>query len=374
MTTRERSLAGLVGVMLGGFIVYAVVDSVFLTPAAEADQALPKLRRDIRDHSDIIAQAPIHEKTLRKYADKTYAYDESNARGAMQEHIGKLAHQSGINTRVDWDILPFSGGGQRGVFQEIGWTINARGSAKAVVNFIHLVQNDPHLHRIQTYNLSRVPKSSDMKISLRYASLVMDPKVLSTVLSEAELKESTPPKLSGYPQLASADRKQYDDIVTRDLFRPYVRRPAKPRPPVKRPDPKPPVKRPDPVKPPRPPDPPAPETLLTIVSLSQFGKPEVRLVHSQTNELTRYTLGEEPIKGWQIAMVDYRRLPHPDNPRILSSSRAIVKEGTTYWAVELGQTLAERRPFEPEHLPAPVHTSAPVVPLIEEVSTSMKDR
>ena len=50
-------------------------------------------------------------------------------------------------------------------------------------------------------------------------------------------------------------------------------------------------------------------------------------------------------------MVDYRRMPKPGKEYLMSESRVIVKIGTEYWAVELGQTLAQKYRLNPEQLP-----------------------
>jgi hypothetical protein len=49
--------------------------------------------------------------------------------------------------------------------------------------------------------------------------------------------------------------------------------------------------------------------------------------------------------------VDYRPLPSPRNPLLLSHSRVILKIGEEFWAVERGQSLAERRKLEPQEWP-----------------------
>jgi hypothetical protein len=50
-------------------------------------------------------------------------------------------------------------------------------------------------------------------------------------------------------------------------------------------------------------------------------------------------------------MVDYRPLPMPGNDGLKSFSRVILKIGTEYWAIERGQTLADKRRLIPDQLP-----------------------
>ena len=340
MTTREQSLlVATAGLVLGGFIVYAAVDSFLLAPAAQADRAIPDLKKKVADHTRVISQKNAYDRDLRAFAGRTFGDNESDVIETMRAHILGLARDSGINTQLDWDTSPFRGGRQRGVYHEVGWSVGARGSLASVVNFLHLLQDDPHLHRIDGFSIAPVPKHTDMKINLRYASLVLGPKVVP----KGRPATSQPTSQPVFPTLAGAGRKQYAAITARDLFRPYVKKPV-----VRRttPTPKP---KPKPV--PRPPAKAPVETRLKVVSLALLGdKPEVCVMHLDTLHFTRYAEGDK-LLGGLIEMVDYRPMPHAENPRILSTSRAIVKVGQTYWAVELGQTLSQKRRLGASQLP-----------------------
>jgi hypothetical protein len=50
------------------------------------------------------------------------------------------------------------------------------------------------------------------------------------------------------------------------------------------------------------------------------------------------------------------------NPRILSSSRVIVKVGPDYWAIELGQDIAQKRRLAREQLPEPLRAAPQTAP------------
>lgn len=374
MTVREKVMAGTVGAMMGGFVLYTITQSVLLAPAAEADGAVPKLESTIAEHERVIAREGYYRENLTKFKARTFGRTEPVASEEMRAFILTVARRSGMNTREDWSTSSFRGKRDRGVYQEVGWAVNARGSMKSVVNFLHLLQDDPRLHRIDRFGVMPDPKRRDMKVSLRYTSLVLDPKVVPKPKPKAK---AVPPEKLVYPQLASAQRKQYDAIVTRDLFRPYVKRPVVIRRPPPPPPPRDRTRKPPP--PPPPPKPPPIETKLKIVSLAKFaGRPEVCLRHTDTERFTRLAEGDrlnDPkirLPDWQIAMVDYRPMPHPDNPAILSSSRAILRVGTKYWAVELGQTLSRKHLLAPDQLPLDLPIIPPLVLPEKEVSTSAK--
>ena len=205
MTTREQSLVvGILGVALGGFVAYTAIDRLFLVPAAEADHAIPDLKEKIDDHTRVISQKGAYARNLRGFAGRTFGDNESDAIENMRAHILGLARDSGINTQLDWDTSPFRGRRQRGVYHEVGWTVSARGSLASVVNFLHLLQDDPHLHRIDAFGIAPVPKHSDMKVNLRYASLVLGPKVVP----KGRPATSRPTSQPTFPTLAGAARKQ----------------------------------------------------------------------------------------------------------------------------------------------------------------------
>jgi hypothetical protein len=74
-------------------------------------------------------------------------------------------------------------------------------------------------------------------------------------------------------------------------------------------------------------------------------------VRDVTNQKTfRYKLGDALAEG-TVVMVDYRPLPMPGNEGLQSFSRVIVKIGDEYWAIERGQTLADKRRLAPDQLP-----------------------
>ena len=360
MTTREKSLAGAVGAMLGGFVVYGIVGSMLLTPAAEADRAVRRLQGTIDDHKTEIARKGYYDNRVGKFIGKTFGRDEDEVKRNVLAYVMRRARECRINTK-DWDTSPKTGAMRRGVYKEVGLGVTAFGSMDGVTNFVRLLQDDSYLHRITLLNITPVRKKSDMKVQVRYFSLVLDPKVYPETRSTTA-PASRPAEL----QLASLDPSISKAIVDRDMFRPYVKKPIVRR---TRPTPTPKAK-PAPPKP-RPPAKAPIETRLKIVSLSQLGQeePDVYVRHIDTGSMTLYKMGEK-LLGGRIEMVDYRVMPHPDNPEINSTSRVIVSVGTTYWAVELGQTLSCKRRLGSADLPQSLRPAPVVVPPGKKVSTS----
>lgn len=72
--------------------------------------------------------------------------------------------------------------------------------------------------------------------------------------------------------------------------------------------------------------------------------------HVDTNELTAYRQGDN-LLGTEVVAVDYRPIPLPRNPTLRSDSRVILQFENEYWAVERGQTLAEKRKLDSDFWP-----------------------
>jgi hypothetical protein len=139
--------------------------------------------------------------------------------------------------------------------------------------------------------------------------------------------------------LYSPERRLYDDLVTRDILRPYIKRP----PPG-------PATTPSPAIPAAPGEVAGPES-LRVVSLSEWkGEPEVHVRDVTRSKTFRYKPGDA-LAGGTIVMIDYRPLPFPGNEVLKSFSRVILKIGSEFWAVERGRTLAEKHRLAPEQLP-----------------------
>jgi hypothetical protein len=72
--------------------------------------------------------------------------------------------------------------------------------------------------------------------------------------------------------------------------------------------------------------------------------------HQDSNELLSLKPGDD-LFGSEVVDVDYRPLPLPRNPELRSDSRIILQFQNEYWAVERGQTLAEKRKLDSNQWP-----------------------
>ncbi len=358
MTAQERkqvtfvfSAAVVVVSLLGG--------RMLIDPLAEADATLARLSGKIETLDLENKKRDHYESRTRALAAHTFGTDERKVREKVRARLMLLAKQSGLNTREKWDLSPVTGGRKRNVYREIGWSIRTQGRLEHVVNFLYLLRADPHLHQLTGLSLSPVLKSRDVRLTVKYMTLALRGKGLG-------ISETQPSKPLKSPTLDDKRLAHYQAIVTRDFFRPYVKRRIVHRPPPRR--------REEPGNPPqRDPKPSGPplETLLRVVSLSQLtDRPEVCIYNTRSDEIKYFSPGDK-FAGGTIVAVDYRKMPRLDNPEILSESRVIVKIGSAYWAIELGQVLADKHRLRPSQLPAELIEHPSTAPATKIVSTTV---
>jgi len=206
--------------------------------------------------------------------------------------------------------------------EEVGWSVQGEGPLSKMIDLLFVLEQTPQVHRLENLVLSAGDRPGHLRARFRYLTLVVD---------GAGPAGKTEPKAKF--ALDSPQRRSYDAIVQRDLLRPYL---------------------------PTPPTPVAAGVLgladlgldrVTVVSLSDWGgSPEIHVCDAATQRIFRLKQGDA-LAGGQIVMIDYRTLPLPGNPGMVSYSRVILKIANAYWAVEHGQTLATKYQLTPEQMP-----------------------
>jgi len=184
--------------------------------------------------------------------------------------------------------------------------------------------------RVENITLLPVDGAAEVRVDFQLLSLVVGP---TKYARQGPIKSRTVPA----DTLKSNDRGLFASITQRAFFLPYQKKETPP------PTPPPPT-------PPSTPPPPGPET-YKIVSLSEWqGQPEIMILDFNRNKTTSYKLGDE-LAGGEIVMIDYRKMPFPKKPALLSQSRVILSIGEEYWAIERGNTLADKHKLAPQQLP-----------------------
>ena len=345
MNRREKILAILVSVFVGGLLVSMVVDKVFLAPMAEADRTAARLEDEIETMEMHAERAKGYARWIDEQQKRTFGTDEHRVSENVRNYLDSLLKRSELR-HESLSIKPVTGTGLRGAYKEIGWNIRTRGRIVDVINFLYLLEAEPYLHRVENLVITPRRASQELDLQLKYSTLLIEPRKGATPTTQTAemLVDETALRLD------TEERQQYAMISDRNLFLPYVKRP--PAPPVG-PTPTPPPPRPTPSKP-RPTPPPSTRVnwaRYRIMGLPTWQGREDVIVQDTTTKQTRiYAPGDELADG-KVVMIDYRPLPHPDKPMLLSRSRVILQIGPEYWAVEIGQTLAQKRMLMQDQLP-----------------------
>ena len=144
--------------------------------------------------------------------------------------------------------------------------------------------------------------------------------------------------------LDTPERRRYDAIAARDIFRPYVKRIVEPPPPP------PPTRVDDPPKVVETPKPRRAEFFVCGLVTWDDGRQQVVIRNGSTGEVRDYKPGDK-VEGAEVVMIDYRPMPKAGNPNVDSPSRLILKIGQEYWAVELERSLSDKHLLKPDQLP-----------------------
>ncbi|MSU36701.1 MAG: hypothetical protein EXS36_16710 [Pedosphaera sp.] len=324
MNRREIVLAGTIGGLVGLLLISWALRSLFVLPLRDLDRRAVVLREKLKKIQTERQNFFTAEDHLKALAPRTFSDAPDPAIARSGEMLTRLISRARLEGS-DFTRLPISPIKHPGA-SEVGWSVQGEGALTQVVDLLFSAQESPYLHRVENLAITVGEAPGHVHISFRYLTLVLDP---SPDVARLDL----PDRLA----LDSPERHLLDGITQRDLLRPYIRRPpGAPENPA--------------AKPAAPRTPPGPET-FKVVSLSEWnGKPEVHVRDLTAQKTLRYQPGEA-FAGGTLMMVDYRSLPLPGNPLLQSSSRAILRIGSAFWAIERGQTLADKRKLNPNELP-----------------------
>lgn len=326
MTTRERRIAILAGVAAGGFALLAAHDRWFVQPLEIAEART----RAARDRLNVLIgkeqNAKVALARLNSVASRAFAGDPDLASARASERLTACLERARLDDKA-FTRIPLGRRAIRGA-TEVGWSVQGSGPLDRVVDFLSLLERDETLHRLDGLVLGPTDDGG-VHVQFRYATLVVE---------VPAPKEAGPRPLDG--ELDEPERLAYAEIVRRDIFRPWAPPPPPPKPKPKPPEPPPAASSPEP----------GPEN-YRVVSLTDWGGvPEVMVRDATREETTVYHTGDR-VPGGTIVLVDYRPLPRPDEPALLSYARIIIESAGEYWAVDGGKTFADKYRLPAERLP-----------------------
>jgi hypothetical protein len=353
MKIREQAMAWSIGGLVGLMILYTLLSTLLLGPLSTYRKKIAEGRSTYDKYHSLNARQFNYVKRLNNLEAMTYDANSDAAARQLRIRLLELAKASGLD---ESQLLM-----QRAepvtehpnnieYFTQVGWNISCEGDLKQLTDLLYLLKSEPRLIRVDKLRVQprddRILKASFACNTLVLASMKGWVPVVATT-------QPTQPAPAPTVQLANADRIHYNGIAERDFFRPYIPRP--PQPPGE----------PGSVNPPPPqmatPAPPGgPDynryRLAGLTAFGTEGELPILLVDQTEQKGQQYGVGQS-ILDLKIVMVDYRPLPSPQQPEVLSPSRLILQQNDEYWAVELGQTLSLKRKLESGQLPAELQTA-----------------
>lgn len=326
--TRLLAWAALGGAAL--WVLALVVRGFVFAPAgaidAQVEAVRAKLEQAAKDRQEFLRD----EAWLRQVGGRTFGQTPDTAAAEVGAMLTGHILRVGLR-EADFSRIPIGERRLRGAV-EIGWTVQGEGPLARIVDLLYLLERDPRLHRIEGLVLSPSAKGGRVRVRFRFLTLLLTP--APPPGEPVELPQ---------PSLDAPERRWYAAITRRDLLRPYVPRRERERSGG---EPAPPTSEP-PAAPDRYLDP----ASLKIVSLSSWGQgPEIHVRDERENRIRVLHPGDT-LGSWRLVTVDYRPLPHPAKPVLLSYSRLILRQDDQWYAVECGQTLADRRPISTNEFP-----------------------
>ena len=330
MNQREKVLATAVGGLVGIFVIGFGLRAAILKPLKDKDKAIAAAREKFEKIAQEKRQFFSTEDRMKNVALLTFGDNVDQASAASGEILTKQILQCGLE-ESDFTRLPSPVRRVRGASggaSEIGWIVTGEGPLTNIVNLLFVLENSPYLHRIENLTVNAGDSAGRTKARFKFLTLVLEPTPDVT-------RKAVPEKFT----LDSAERRLYDDLIARDLLRPYIKRPPAPAPPPGKGTP---GSGTAPVAT-------GPES-FKIVSLSEWqGQPEIHVLDTAGMKTKRYVPGQE-LAGGTIACIDYRQMPM-EGSFAFSESRVILKIGSDYWAIERGKTLADKYKLSADKLP-----------------------
>jgi hypothetical protein len=335
MKTPEKRLVMIVAGLAGVLVLWFVIDSTILGPAARYRAQGKALRGQIDDCRRSIGMEGGYRGALEDYKARTFGPDGEKASEEIRQWMTGWLTQTRLDGRR-YQVLPASGPGHRGMFTVAGRGLSVSGPLAKVVDLVYLLAADGHVGRIDSLRVGPADnwKTPDVAVALTYLSPILVDRSGRPLAASPDAKEPAAGNTD------SRERRGYDAIADRDLFRPFRRY----VPPEEKPGRDRGQRRGAPIEPAAP----AP----TVTGLPRMGRlgPEVIITEASGQE--KCLKVGDPLAGGTIVMVDYRPMPLPDSRQDISTSRVIVRIGQAYWAIERGQNLESKRRLSEAELPA----------------------
>lgn len=336
----------ILSVLIGVLVLAAgwqIVNLTVLKPLAKTQAGIDDRREQLDDLDMQNALAVRYRRQLQETAGHTFGSDPAAVQEAAKRRLRVVARAAGLGAEPEFSSVSPQTVRRDEVFA-VGWNVEVAGPLEQLINYLYLVRQEPFVHRLEGVSVERNPTGPGMRLGFEYRTLV-----LPNVDVDERPAEDAP-----IASLIEPTRQHYNLIAMRDVFRPFV--PVPPPPAATQPvAATQPAQQQQPTTQPQQP----PLARFRVTGLSRLGpRPQdvrITIVDTQTNQQQEFSIGDRLQIG-QIMAVDFSDAPIPGSEvegmgPLYSSSRLIVRVGSDFWAVELGQSLHEKRILTPEQLP-----------------------
>jgi hypothetical protein len=204
MNQREKMLAGAIGaiaVLYGGNWLY---QANYAEPLQARSADLDRLREDISKRELDMARFRKANQQLKRWQAQSLPSDPEIARSLYQAWLVGLVGRSGFITPNVDSSEPVT---RKDLYSSLRFTARGRGTPEQLTRFLYEFYRADHLHKIESLNLTPVPRSDELDIALSIEALS---------LPEGERKDQLTPRVSD--RLASDELAEYRVIVERNLF------------------------------------------------------------------------------------------------------------------------------------------------------------
>jgi len=329
---REKILAAVVGGILVVVILHTIVNGMFLAPADQLAKDIRETKNKIKDLNRTAKSMKANESRLEKFAARTYGSDEEEIKNRVFGRLMKLLDRSGLGS--EGKVVKTPDFDHKRDYTEVSWSVDKSGKIEHILNLLYLIDSDPTLHRVENLVITPRHRDGTFNVQFRYVALSLATK------NGKQFTATQPAETVVAAKLNSPKRLVYEAVARRDIFRPYIKRAPKPVVTVSKPP-----STPTRTTPPPPTPPAKAKPKYRICGLPKLGgRPEVWVINDidTTAAVKKYKEGQK-LLGWEIVMIDYRRLPDPGKPGLFSAGRVILRSDTDYWAVEGGQYVDDMR-------------------------------
>ena len=168
MNQREKLLAGLIGAMLVGVVLYYGFRLVNSTLDSR-DETIMSLQAKLRSQKKVIRMGKHQAERLQRYRDQSLPEDVNIATREYSDWLLKLLDECRIDPH-SVQVLPRSRS-QGDVYKISTFSVTGKGDIRKVTRLLHAFYSADYLHRLRSVRLTPQDNSDDLMITMAIDAL-----------------------------------------------------------------------------------------------------------------------------------------------------------------------------------------------------------